>query len=94
MLFNFFKKFSKDKRVHKNVKTKKSFSYPIVTISKNTSKNKWRKDEDTFNAHIYFSPQDRNLCYFIMNIARKIKIKNPITNEIEMLFFSQSRSRS
>lgn len=93
MLVKFFKKFSKDKKIHINPKDKKSFSYPKIVISKNTSKNKWRKDENTFNAHIFFSPLDRNLCYFIMNIARKIKIKNPNTNAYEMLFFSQSRSR-
>ena len=93
MLVNFFKRFSNDKMLHRNPKDKKSFKYPKVVISKNTSKNKWRKEDNTYNAHIFFSPLDKNLCHFIMNIARKIKLKNPNTKEYEMLFFSQSRTR-
>lgn len=94
MLFNFFRRFTKDKMVHKNSKTNKSFSYPKISISKNTEKNKWRTNENTYNVHISFSPLDNNIAYFIMNIARKIKLKNPKTNKYEMLFFSQSRGRT
>jgi len=91
MLYNFFRRFTKDKMVHKNSKTNKSFSYPKISISKNTAKNKWRTSNSTFNAHIQFSPLDKNIGHFIMNVARKIKLKNPNTYKDEMIFFSQSR---
>ena len=94
MLFSFFRRFTKDKIVHKNSKTNKSFSYPKVSIAKNTSKNKWRTNDSSFNAHIHFSPLDKNIGFFIMNIARKIKLKNPNTDKFEMIFFSQSRGRT
>jgi hypothetical protein len=91
ILFTFFKRFTKDKMVHKDSKTNKTFSYPKITITKNTVKNKWRTDDSSFNAHVHFSPLDKNIGHFIMNIARKIKLKNPNTNKYEMIFFSQSR---
>lgn len=94
MLYKFFNRFTKDKMLHKNSKTNKSFTYPKVYIAKNTTKNKWRTTELSFNAHIHFSPLDKNIGYFIMNIARKIKLKNPQTDKYEMLFFSQSRGKT
>ena len=94
MLFKFFRRFTHDKVLHKNPKTNKGFYYPKISISKNTDKNKWRTNENTYNVHINFSPLDINIAYFIMNIARKIKLKNPKTNKYEMLFFSQSRGRT
>lgn len=94
MLYKFFNRFTKDKMLHKNSKTNNSFVYPKVSIAKNTVKNKWRTDDLSFNAHIDFSPLDKNIGHFIMNIARKIKLKNPQTDKYEMLFFSQSRGRT
>lgn len=93
MLFKFFKPFTNDNVIHKT-KDNKSFSYPKVTLAKNDVKNKWRKDETTMNVHISFSPLDRNIGHFIMNIARKIYLKNPNTGKNEMIFFSQSRTRA
>ena len=94
ILYNFFQRFGADKMVHKDIKTKKSFSYPKVAITKNNNK-KWRDGrEQEQNVHILFSPLDKNISHFVMNIARKIVLTNPKTNEAEMLFFSHTRSRT
>lgn len=94
MLYKFFERFSVDKMIHKDVKTKKSFSYPKILITKNNNK-KWRDGKQQLhNVCIFFSPLDKNISYFVMNIARKILVTNPITNETQMLFFSHTRSRT
>ena len=93
MLFKFFKRFSSDTIAHRG-KTNKTFYYPIITITKNTTQNKWSSRGTSFKAHINFSPLDKYIAYFISNLARKIKLKNPNTGKYEMLFFSQSRTRT
>jgi hypothetical protein len=93
MLFNFFKRFSSDKISHKG-KSNKTFYYPIVNVTKNTNQSKWSSNGKSFKAHINFSPLDKYIAYFISNLARKIKLKNPNTGKYEMIFFSQSRTRT
>ena len=94
VLYNLFSKFSKDKNQHVDPKTKKRFNYPKIVITKNKNKSRWRNDEQNMNAQIFFSPLNRNLSYFLINVIKKIKIKNPKTNKEEMLFFSQAKSRA
>jgi len=94
MLYGFFKKFNKDSRHHIDPKTKKKFQYPKIIISKNKTKSKWRINESSSNIQIIFSPLNKNLSYFLINVIKKIKITNPKTNKDEMLFFSQAKSRT
>jgi hypothetical protein len=93
-LFNLLKKFSRDKTQYVEPKTKKKFYYPKIVISKNKTKSKWRSDEDSNNAQIFFSPLNRNLSFFLINVIKKMKVVNPKTNKEELLFFSQSKSRA
>mgnify|MGYP000185498469 CR=1 FL=1 len=94
ILYNIFSKFNKDKTQHTDPKTKKKFMYPRITISKNKNKNKWRNKESSLNAQIVFSPLNRNISYFLINVMKKVKIVNPVTKQEEMLFFSQSKSKN
>ena len=94
ILYNFFKKFNKDGNIHICPRTKKKFSYPRISVSKNKTNSKWRNGEESLNAQITFSPLNKNISYFLINVIRKIKLKNPQTNKEEMLFFSQSKSRT
>lgn len=94
ILYNFFKKFNKDTTIHICPRTKKKFSYPRISISKNKTNSKWRNGEESSNVQIIFSPLNKNIGYFLINVIKKIKIKNPQTNREEMLFFSQSKSRT
>ena len=94
MLYNFFKRFNKDNKIHINTKNKQKFSYPRIVISKNKSNSKWRNNEDSFNTQITFSPLNKNISYFLINVIKKIKMVNPKTNKEEMLFFSQAKSRT
>lgn len=93
-LFNLLKKFSRDKTQHVDPKTKKKFQYPKIVISRNKSKNKWRSDEESNNAQIFFSPLNRHLSFFLINVIKKMKVVNPATNKEELLFFSQAKNRS
>lgn len=94
ILFNTFRKFSRDTEEHVDPKTKRKFKYPKVIVTKNKNKSKWRTDETTLNAQIIFSPLNRNLSFFLINVIKKMKITNPKTNKEELLFFSQAKSRT
>jgi len=94
MLRNFFSKFSRDKSVHS--KNKEKITFPLVSITKSNFKAKWRKSEDepSLNVQITFSPLDRYLAYFLINVTKKIKLLNPNTKKEEILFFSHAKSRT
>lgn len=94
ILYEFFNKFNKDTNIHMCPKTKKKFSYPKISVSKNKTNSKWRNGEESSNAQIIFSPLNKNMSYFLINVIKKTKIRNPNTNKDEMLFFSQSKSRT
>ena len=96
ILYKIFDRFNNDKAIHIAPKTKKKFKYPKIIISKNTNKNKyaWRNKEETSNVTIYFSPIQRNICHFLINVIKKIKVVNPNTQKSEMLFFSQAKLRT
>ena len=66
---NFFKKFEKDKTIHIS-KNKTKFKYPLVNIKNN-------------KLTIKFSPLYKNTAKFLVNIIKKIKLKN------QLIFFSQ-----
>lgn len=94
MLRNFFYRFSRDKTVH--TKNKEKISYPKISFTKSNYKAKWRKSEngDMFDVQISFSPLDRYLVHFLINVTKKIKLTNPTTGKEEFLFFSQAKSRA
>ena len=94
ILFTFFERFCSDKTVHVDPRTKKKFTYPKVMIKKKVVSNKWRQsDDEVRTATITFSPLERNICNFLINVTKKIKLTNPKSKKEEMLFFSQTRSR-
>lgn len=82
ILYNYFKKYSKDPITYIDKKTKKKFQYPMVKI-------KERRDSQRYCV-IYFSPIDINTASFLINMIKRVTFTKE--NKSEILFFSQNKS--
>ena len=85
-LFDFFKKFEKNKDQHYDKKTKKKFCYPVVKIK---SKKELR-DVRRF-CTITFSTLNPKTASFLINVVKRLEFENE--GKKYLLFFSQSRDR-
>ena len=75
-ILNYFKKFNKDINTYVDKNTKSKYRYPIVKI-KNKNSNR--------QCTVSFSPLYSNTASFVINVSKKVILKNNI------LFFSQCK---
>ena len=87
IIFNYFKKFEKDKRKHQDKKNKKGFYYPVVKIK--TKKD--IRDVKRF-CTVTFSSMNPNTASFLINVVKKVELTDG-TNK-NLFFFSQSKTKN
>lgn len=83
LLNKYFSKFNNDFITYNDNK-KRKFKYPIIRL-------KDKKGENYKTCTIIFSPKDRYIAHFVVNLVRKIKITKGDKNQL--LFFNQGKKR-
>lgn len=85
MLFNYFKVFEQDNRLHSDKKNK--FRYPLVKIKSKKDIRKMRRF-----CTITFSNMYSNTASFLINVVKRIEFCHK--DQKALLFFSQSKSKN
>lgn len=87
LIFNYFKKFERDDRIHNDKKSKKKFRYPVVKIKSKKDFREMRRF-----CTITFSSLYPQTASFLINVVKRLELEEG--DNKTLLFFSQSKSKN